>query len=100
LLADLCMKPMPDWPTGFWHTAGKIHAHVIVIRDLPATRDTLLLRLLDRGKRLQRAMAELDELPPGSRLRHGLVEMMLAWRGEMFETWYALHEPRLPRGGG
>jgi hypothetical protein len=86
LIADLCMKPMKDWPAGFWHTDGTIHAHVIVIRDLPVTRDTLLLRLLDRGKRLQQAMAELDELPQGSPLRHRLVEMMLAWRHEMFET--------------
>jgi hypothetical protein len=86
LLADLCMKPMDDWPTGFWHTAGKIHAHVIVVRDLPVIRDTLLLRLMDQGKRLQRAMAELDELPPGSPLRQRLVEVTVAWRKEMFET--------------
>jgi hypothetical protein len=86
LLGDLGMKPMEHWPTGFWHTAGTIHAHVIVLRDLPVIRDTLLLRLLDQGKRLQRALAELDELPPSSPLPHRLVEMALAWRHEMLKT--------------
>jgi hypothetical protein len=55
-------------------------------RDLPGVRDTLLLRLLDHGTRFQRALAELDELPPGSPLRHRLVETVVAWRKEMIET--------------
>ena len=39
---------------------GEFHVHLVVVRDLPATPDTLLLRLLDSGKRLQGAMSELD----------------------------------------
>jgi hypothetical protein len=86
LLAELAMRPMDDWPAGFWHMAGTIHVHLVVVRDLPVVRDTLLLRLLDRGKRLQRAFAELDELPPRSQLRRGLMQVMVAWRPKILET--------------
>jgi hypothetical protein len=86
LLAELAMRPMDDWPAGFWHMAGTIHVHLVVVRDLPVVRNTLLLRLLDRGKRLQRAIAELDELPRRSRLRRGLIHLLVAWRPKIFET--------------
>jgi hypothetical protein len=86
LIAGMGMKPMEDWPTGFWHMDGEFHVHLIAVRDLPVTPDTLLLRLLDNGKRLQRAMAELDALPRGSRLWQTLAQLILAWRREMFEA--------------
>jgi hypothetical protein len=86
LIADMNMQPMHGWPTGFWHVGGTFHVHLIVVRDLPVDADTLPLRLLDTGKRLERAMAELDELPQGSRLRQGLAEVALAWRQQILET--------------
>jgi hypothetical protein len=87
LMADMLMQPMEGWPTGFLQVGGKYNVHLIVVRDLPATPDTLLLRLLDNGERLQRAMAELDELPRRSRLRQRLLQVALAWQTQMFETF-------------
>jgi hypothetical protein len=86
LIAHTGMKLMDDWPSGFWHMDGQFRVHLIVVRDLPATPDTLLLRLLGNGERLERAMAELDELPQRSPLRQRLAEVALAWRGKIFET--------------
>jgi hypothetical protein len=80
------MKLMDNWPSGFWHMDGQFHVHLVVVRDLPATLDTLLLRLLGDGERLERAMAELDELPQRSPLRQRLAEVALAWRGKIFDT--------------
>jgi flagellar biosynthesis/type III secretory pathway protein FliH len=57
-----------------------------VVRDVPVEPDTLLLRLLDKGERLARAMVELDELPQRSPLRQRLGEVALAWRRKIFDT--------------
>jgi hypothetical protein len=89
LMANMLMQPMEAWPTGFWHVGGAYNVHLIVVRDLPASPDTLLLRLLDHGKRREQALAELDALPRSWLLRQRLVHVGLAWKtlmGESFET--------------
>lgn len=86
LIAEMAMQPMDGWPPGFWRLAGAFHVHLVVVRDLPEVRETLLLRLLGNGKRLQRAHAEVDRLPLNSRLRQSLETLMVAWREEIFET--------------
>jgi hypothetical protein len=86
LIAQLGMKHMDDWPSGFWYMDGQFHVHLVVVCDLPVEPDTLLLRLLGNGERLERAMAELDELPQRSPLRQRLSEVSLAWRGKIYET--------------
>jgi hypothetical protein len=80
MLADMLMKSMESWPTGFWYVGGTFHVHLIVVGDVSVEPDTLLLRLLDTGERLERAMVELDELPQRSPLRQRLGEVALAWR--------------------
>jgi hypothetical protein len=87
LIADMLMQPMEHWPTGFWQVGGKYNVHLIVVRDLPATPDTLLLRFLDHGERLERAFAELDALPQDWPLRQRLVQVALAWQTQISETF-------------
>lgn len=55
--------PMAGWPAGFWQSRIDDRVHVVVIDELPAGNDTLLLRLLGHGPTLQRALAELAQLP-------------------------------------
>lgn len=55
--------PMPGWPPGCWRRSKADALSLIVIRDLPPVRDTLMLRLMGRGAVLRRALADLDRLP-------------------------------------
>ena len=58
------LVPMDGWPPGFWQMPPSISSvHLVVVRDLPETRETLLLRLLGRGRTFERAMHELIALP-------------------------------------
>lgn len=52
-------RPMDDWPAGFWQTRAVDRLHFVVLRHLPDTADTLLLRLLGRGPTLRQALTEL-----------------------------------------
>jgi hypothetical protein len=52
-------KPIP----GFHTTAKLYRMHIVVVRDVPETRDTLLLRLMGSGATLKRALRQLRELP-------------------------------------
>jgi hypothetical protein len=55
---------------------------VVVIAELPATRDTLALRLMGRGPVLDAALAELGALPAEA-WEHTLFEILLRWRQEI-----------------
>lgn len=58
-------RAMHGWPRGFWHTRKVDALRVVAINQLPATRDTLIVRLLGRGPTLRDALEELRSLPPG-----------------------------------
>uniref|UniRef100_UPI003D1389F6 hypothetical protein n=1 Tax=Haliangium sp. TaxID=2663208 RepID=UPI003D1389F6 len=54
---------MEGWPTGCWRTREVDRTRFVVLNDLPETIETVLLRLLGRGRRFHRALAELMALP-------------------------------------
>ena len=59
-LAELEARPdIDEWPEGFYRTAEALWLHVVVVRELPRTPETLLLRLMGRGRVLKGAMEEL-----------------------------------------
>ncbi|MBX3230470.1 MAG: hypothetical protein KIT84_02945 [Labilithrix sp.] len=52
-----------DWPEGVYRGAPGFLVRLVVAGELPATRETLLLRLLGAGRVLRDAFAELRALP-------------------------------------
>jgi len=56
-------RPMSDWPSGIYEGPPLHFTRLVVVSELPVTRDTLLLRLLGAGRVLQQAIAELKALP-------------------------------------
>jgi flagellar biosynthesis/type III secretory pathway protein FliH len=60
------------FPSGIYDAAPVLTMGVVVVRALPPTRDTLLLRLLGAGQVLRRAIEELKALPDDARERLAL----------------------------
>jgi hypothetical protein len=58
----LWLRPMHDWPPGFYEGPPLLWTRLVVVNELPVARDTLLLRLCGAGAVLKRAIAELKEL--------------------------------------
>jgi len=55
--------PIPSLPPGFWQRQPADAVGLVVMRDLPKTRETLLLRLMGGRQLRKEAMAELLLLP-------------------------------------
>jgi hypothetical protein len=80
VLAGLGCSPLEDWPTGVWQAPSLLSTSLIVLRDLPETRDTLPLRLMGSGAALERAIAELDALPAEEWEPRAFIPLLLAFR--------------------
>ena len=59
----LCFHPARDWPPGIYQGPSLLWTRLLVVNELPVTRDTLLLRLLGAGRVLRQAIQELQDLP-------------------------------------
>jgi hypothetical protein len=68
------------WLQGFWQAADGHALHVVVLRELPETLDTLLLRLLGAGRTHKRAVMELGALPRDSWQYELAMPLLLAFR--------------------
>jgi len=83
LLEQFHFAPMPGWPAGCYTSIVPIDArHIIVARELPRTRETLLLRLLGRGPTFKHAVSDLLALPPDAWERQTAEPLLLAFRLE------------------
>jgi hypothetical protein len=82
VLARFEMRAMDGWLAGFWHAAEGHALHVVVLRELPEIRETLLLRLLGDRRTYLRAAAELGTLPRDAWERQLAVPLMVAFRLE------------------
>jgi hypothetical protein len=58
----LWLRPMASWPPGIYEGPPLLWTRLVVVNELPVTRDTLLARLLGAGSVLKQAIAELQEL--------------------------------------
>lgn len=56
-------KRMFGWPTGFWQRKRVDALGLVVVSELPCTRDTLMLRLMGNGEVLKQAFVEVHRLP-------------------------------------
>lgn len=59
----MCFHAMRDWPPGIYQGPTLLWTRLVVVNELPVTRDTLLLRLLGAGRVLRQAIQELQDLP-------------------------------------
>ena len=75
-------KPVRGFPAGVYASDATIGLWVVVVAELPATRDTLALRLMGRGRVLDAALAELGALPAEA-WEHTLFEILLRWRQDI-----------------
>jgi hypothetical protein len=61
-IEGLWLRPIDGWPSGFYEGPPLLWTRLVVVSELPVTRDTLLLRLLGAGRVLSQAIAELKAL--------------------------------------
>jgi hypothetical protein len=80
VIRGLELRPLEGWPPGFWEAAPLLDMRLVVLRELPETRETLLLRVLGRGKTFERAMHELHALPKDAPEAEIAIPMLLAFR--------------------
>ncbi|MGK4005877.1 hypothetical protein WMF31_24840 [Sorangium sp. So ce1036] len=71
---------LAGWPPGFWGRCEADAVGLVVVRDLPPGRDTLMLRLMGRGAVQTAAIAELMQLPEDAWERRVAVEHLVAFR--------------------
>jgi len=70
-------------PPGLWTRRPADAIGLVVLRELPKTRDTLLLRLMGAGEVLRVAIEELLELPEDAWEREVALEELIALRFEI-----------------
>ena len=89
VIAAMDMQPMPDWPEGCLSRRPFDQLHLIVVRKLPRTRETLLIRLLSRGKTFSNAVTDLLELrntvPELAFLAAEVMHVLIAFKNELHE---------------
>lgn len=68
------------WPPGFFEGPLALGLRLVVLRELPRTRETLLLRLLAPVPALREALPELVALPQDAWERRVVVPHLIAWR--------------------
>lgn len=69
-----------NWIEGIYFLPQSLKTAIIAINKLPVTSDTLMLRLLGRGKTQSQAVKELLQLPKGDLLRQNVTELLISWR--------------------
>jgi hypothetical protein len=68
---------------GVYQTPTVLHTGLVVLSQLPATPNTLILRLMGTGRTLKRALAELERLPEDARERHVALLALLEYRAAL-----------------
>jgi hypothetical protein len=79
-LSGLRCEPLDGWPPGIWHGPPLLSTYVVVLRDLPTTRETLLLRLMGASQVSRGAVKELRALPADAWEPRELLPLLLAYR--------------------
>lgn len=78
------LNASPGWPGGFYFSAPALGFAWISLKELPETRDTLMLRLMATdGKVLFRAVNEVAKLPPHAIEREIAKQILVAYLPEI-----------------
>jgi Domain of unknown function (DUF4351) len=71
------------WGTGVYLLSKGLQTGIIVVHQLPATTETLLFRLMGKGRVQQTAMAEISDLPIEHPYRKSLLNLLVSYRMEL-----------------
>ncbi len=83
LLEGYGLTSLSDFPSGFWEGQPAEEVGLVVMRDLPHDRSTLLLRLMGGGEFRDKAVDELSRLPADAWERQVAVPALIAMRVEL-----------------
>jgi hypothetical protein len=79
-ITGLGFHPTSGWPCGIYESPPLHSTRLVVVNELPVTRDTLLVRLLGAGSVLKQAIAELHALPTEAPERRLALPVLLRLR--------------------
>jgi Domain of unknown function (DUF4351) len=71
------------WGKGIYLLSKGLQTGVIVVHQLPVTTETLLFRLMGKGRVQQTAMAEIAALPNEHPYRKSLLNLLVSYRMEL-----------------
>jgi Domain of unknown function (DUF4351) len=83
LLRRLKLEADPNWPSGVYFASEADRTALVAINQLPATPDTLWLRLLGKGRTQHRAIAEVLALPLEDPSRLLVLQLLATWKISM-----------------
>ena len=83
VIQEMNLETMDGWPHGFWQREDFDAFHVINVRELPKTAETMFLRLLGRGRTFSEAVRELFTEPQHAWARELLTPLLIAFRSEI-----------------
>jgi hypothetical protein len=84
--------PEDPWPKGIYLLPSGLRGGVVVIHQLPKTRETLWLRLLGRGKIQQQAIQEVLDMSSEDPDRIRVLELLGNWKIMLDESREALRQ--------
>ena len=79
LLAAWGMRPAPGWPEGFYRAPEGYATWVVVLPELPKTRETLPLRLFGDERTRRGLLQEIAALGPADPMGPAVVGMLKTW---------------------
>jgi Domain of unknown function (DUF4351) len=71
------------WGKGIYLLPKGLQTGIIIIHQLPVTPETMLFRLMGKGRVQQTAMAEVAQLPADDPNRKSLLDLLVSYRMEL-----------------
>ncbi len=71
---------LQKWPQGVYFLHESFRTAIVAINELPVSNETLMCRVLGRGRVQQNAAREVAALTPENPLRQNLIELLFSWR--------------------
>jgi hypothetical protein len=79
-LSHFAFVAKPEWLPGVYTLGSALKSNLLVINQLPATAETLWVRLLGRGAVQQQAIAQVLALAPDDARRARVLQLLVNWK--------------------
>ncbi|MEM9490596.1 MAG: hypothetical protein AAGC55_15730 [Myxococcota bacterium] len=87
VIRGLELRPMPGWPAGCLCGPPLSAMHLVVVRQLPRTPETTLVRLLGRRETFRQAVRDVAEIhgaaPELTQVAEQVMRVLIVFRGEI-----------------